>query len=55
MALEIGDGSETWAPLARVVIGGLVTTTMLTLVVIPVMYIIFEEWSDKFKLFFKKA
>lgn len=52
MALEIGDGSETWAPLARVVIGGLSMTTLLTLVFIPVVYIIFEEWSDKFNNFF---
>ncbi|MBN1603683.1 MAG: efflux RND transporter permease subunit [Chitinispirillaceae bacterium] len=52
MALGIGDGSETWAPLARVVIGGLFATTVLTLVFIPVMYIIFEEWSDKFNSFF---
>ncbi|HEX2957803.1 MAG TPA: efflux RND transporter permease subunit [Chitinispirillaceae bacterium] len=52
MALGIGDGSETWAPLARVVIGGLFTTTVLTLVFIPVTYIIFEEWSDKFNSFF---
>ncbi|MBN1577855.1 MAG: efflux RND transporter permease subunit [Chitinispirillaceae bacterium] len=51
LALEIGDGSETWAPLARVVIGGLTMTTLLTLVVIPVVYIIFEEWGDKAKRF----
>jgi HAE1 family hydrophobic/amphiphilic exporter-1 len=56
MALGIGDGSETWAPLARVVIGGLFTTTLLTLVFIPVTYIIFEEWSDKFNAsFFGKS
>ncbi|MBN1309595.1 MAG: efflux RND transporter permease subunit [Chitinispirillaceae bacterium] len=47
LALEIGDGAEMWAPLARAVIGGLVMTTLLTLVVIPVVYIVFEEWSDK--------
>ncbi len=49
MALQIGDGSETWAPLARAVIGGLSMTTVLTLVVIPVVYIIFEEWGDRIK------
>lgn len=49
LALEIGDGSETWAPLARAVIGGLTMTTVLTLVVIPVVYIIFEEWGGKLK------
>ena len=49
LALKIGDGSETWAPLARAVIGGLTMTTILTLVVIPVVYIIFEEWGGKIK------
>jgi hydrophobic/amphiphilic exporter-1 (mainly G- bacteria), HAE1 family len=52
LALEIGEGAETWAPLARSVIGGLIMTTILTLVVIPVVYIIFEEWGEKAKRFF---
>jgi len=43
MSLGIGDGSELQAPLARVVIGGLLTSTMITLVFVPVMYSIFEE------------
>jgi HAE1 family hydrophobic/amphiphilic exporter-1 len=55
MAMKIGSGSETWAPLARAVIGGLTMTTILTLVVIPVMYILFEEWGGKFKRKFFKA
>lgn len=49
LALELGDGSETWAPLAVAVIGGMCATTLLTLVVIPCLYIIFEEWSEKIK------
>ncbi|MBN1759423.1 MAG: efflux RND transporter permease subunit [Chitinispirillaceae bacterium] len=49
LALELGDGAETWAPLARSVIGGLSMTTVLTLVVIPVVYILFEEWSEKIR------
>ncbi|HLV33402.1 MAG TPA: efflux RND transporter permease subunit [Chitinispirillaceae bacterium] len=49
LALEIGDGAETWAPLARAVIGGLTMTTLLTLVVIPVVYILFEEFGGKIK------
>jgi HAE1 family hydrophobic/amphiphilic exporter-1 len=36
MALGIGEGSELQAPLARVVIGGLATSTLITLIVIPV-------------------
>ncbi|MGD9903994.1 MAG: efflux RND transporter permease subunit [Vicinamibacterales bacterium] len=43
MALGIGEGSELQAPLARVVIGGLVTSTLITLVFVPAMYTLFEE------------
>jgi cobalt-zinc-cadmium resistance protein CzcA len=39
MALSQGIGSETQRPLAIVVIGGLVTATLLTLVVLPVLYV----------------
>lgn len=37
-AIATGIGSETQKPLARVVIGGLVTSTILTLLILPVMY-----------------
>jgi HAE1 family hydrophobic/amphiphilic exporter-1 len=43
MALGIGEGSELQVPLARVVIGGLLTSTFITLVVVPVVYTLFEE------------
>ena len=43
MALGIGEGSELQVPLARVVIGGLVTSTLITLVFVPAMYTLFEE------------
>jgi HAE1 family hydrophobic/amphiphilic exporter-1 len=38
LALAIGAGAEMRAPMARAVIGGLVTSTLLTLVVVPVVY-----------------
>jgi len=38
LAFAIGAGAELRAPMARAVIGGLVTSTMLTLVVVPVVY-----------------
>ncbi len=41
MALSTGAGAEVQQPLATVVIGGLVTSTLLTLVVLPVLYAIF--------------
>jgi len=43
MALALGEGSEIQAPLARVVIGGLATSTLITLVFVPTVYTLFEE------------
>ena len=43
MALGIGEGAELQAPLARVVIGGLLASTMVTLVLVPSVYTLFEE------------
>jgi cobalt-zinc-cadmium resistance protein CzcA len=47
MALSQGEGAEVQRPLATVVIGGLVTATMLTLVVLPCLYYIVEINSSK--------
>ena len=54
LAMELGSGSETWTPLARAVIGGLTTTTLLTLVVIPILYILFERLEERIKIFMRK-
>src|SRR4029078_12232787 len=43
MSLGIGEGAELQAPLARVVIGGLAASTLITLVFVPTVYTIFEE------------
>lgn len=43
MALSTGAGAEVQKPLATVVIGGLITATFLTLVVLPLLYIIFSQ------------
>lgn len=47
MALSQGAGAEVQRPLATVVIGGLVTSTLLTLFVLPVLYILFEYFSKR--------
>ena len=47
LALEVGDGAETWAPMARAVIGGMTFSTVLTLVVVPVAYVIVAGWVDR--------
>jgi multidrug efflux pump subunit AcrB len=38
LALALNDGGETQAPMGRAIIGGVITSTLLTLVVVPVMY-----------------
>jgi cobalt-zinc-cadmium resistance protein CzcA len=38
MALNVGTGAEVQRPLATVVIGGIISSTLLTLVVLPVLY-----------------
>jgi cobalt-zinc-cadmium resistance protein CzcA len=43
MALSNGSGAEVQRPLATVVIGGLITATLLTLVVLPILYTYFEK------------
>ncbi|MGO1478766.1 efflux RND transporter permease subunit [Senegalia sp. (in: firmicutes)] len=47
IAIGLGEGSEIQAPMATVVIGGLLVSTILTLVLIPVMYTIFDSLSRK--------
>jgi Cu/Ag efflux pump CusA len=38
LALGLGESGETQAPMGRAIIGGVVTSTLLTLVVVPVLY-----------------
>jgi HAE1 family hydrophobic/amphiphilic exporter-1 len=54
IALSRGEGSESRSPMAVAVIGGLVTSTLLTLVVVPVIYTLFDDVSDVRKLAFWK-
>jgi HAE1 family hydrophobic/amphiphilic exporter-1 len=52
MAIGIGEGAESQAPMGRAVIGGLITSTLLTLVVVPVLYTYLDNlprwWKRKF-------
>jgi HAE1 family hydrophobic/amphiphilic exporter-1 len=48
-ALKIGEGAESRAPMAIAVIGGLITSTLLTLVVVPVVYTLIDDLERKFK------
>jgi HAE1 family hydrophobic/amphiphilic exporter-1 len=55
LALALGQGAEMRAPMARAVIGGLITSTLLTLLVVPVVYTVLDDmggwirrrWKEK--------
>jgi len=47
--LKIGEGAELRAPMAIAVIGGLITSTLLTLVVVPVVYTLVDDLENFFK------
>ena len=48
IALGVGEGAETRAPMGIAVIGGLLTSLVLTLVVVPAAYDIFDDWQEIF-------
>jgi len=50
MAISMGAGAEVQKPLATVVIGGLITATLLTLIVLPILYFYFETGLKKLKI-----
>ncbi len=54
LTLGIGEGAELIAPIGSVVIGGLTLATILTLVVVPVMYTLLDDLSIKIKKKFTK-
>ena len=43
MAMGIGEGSELWQPMGIAIVGGLTVSTLVTLVIIPVMYCVFAS------------
>ena len=46
IAIGAGEGADFRAPLGRAVIGGVITSTILTLLVIPTFYEILTDWRD---------
>src|SRR5436309_8835019 len=46
VAIGYGEGADFRAPLGRAVIGGVIASTVLTLVVIPTVYEILDEWRE---------
>ncbi|MDZ7949649.1 efflux RND transporter permease subunit [Nostoc sp. DedQUE09] len=49
IALGFGAGSELRSPMAVAIAGGLVTSTILSLIVVPVVYTILDDWFPRFK------
>ena len=50
LALGLGTGAELWAPMAIAVIGGLTFATVFTLILIPIIYLFFEQIALKRKI-----
>ncbi len=46
IALGLGPGAEARAPMAHAIIGGVITSTLLTLVVVPIIYDLIHQWSS---------
>ncbi|MEP7181003.1 MAG: efflux RND transporter permease subunit [Betaproteobacteria bacterium] len=49
LALGLGEGGETQAPMGRAIIGGVITSTLLTLVVVPVLYTYLDRLAERRK------
>ncbi|HEN21063.1 MAG TPA: efflux RND transporter permease subunit [Desulfobacteraceae bacterium] len=49
LAIGLGEGGEAQAPMARAVIGGLLSSTFITLIFVPVIYAVFESRLEKKK------
>jgi hydrophobe/amphiphile efflux-1 (HAE1) family protein len=47
LALGLGESGETQAPMGRAIIGGVITSTLLTLVVVPVIYTYLAGWEER--------
>ncbi len=55
LALGLGESGENWGPMARAVMGGLAAETVLTLIVIPIIYSVVEETVEKIRIRFRRA
>jgi HAE1 family hydrophobic/amphiphilic exporter-1 len=54
VALGRGEGADFRSPLGRAVIGGTITSTVLTLFVIPTVYEILDDWREKLGARFRR-
>jgi multidrug efflux pump subunit AcrB len=54
IALGLGAGAELRSPMAVTIVGGLITSTLLSLIVIPVVYAVFDDFRQATKFRLKK-
>ncbi len=47
LSVGVGDGAETWAPMARAVVGGMTVGTLLTLFVVPILYVMVAGAAER--------
>jgi hydrophobe/amphiphile efflux-1 (HAE1) family protein len=55
LALGLGPGAEMRAPMARAVIGGIISSTLLTLVIVPVVYTMIDDFVAKVGGLFRRS
>jgi HAE1 family hydrophobic/amphiphilic exporter-1 len=55
LALGLGEGGEQRAPMGQAVIGGVITSSLLTLIVVPVIYTYLDDLAAWLKRFGKLA
>lgn len=48
MSMGLGAGSEIYAPMGQAIVGGLITSTLITLILIPVLFVTTEKLKNKF-------
>ncbi|MCU6435741.1 efflux RND transporter permease subunit [Undibacterium sp. Jales W-56] len=54
MAIGFSEGAESQAPMGRAVIGGIITSTLLTLLVVPIAYTYLDKWGRQVQGYFSR-
>ncbi len=55
MAIGVGAGGEMLAPMGRAVIGGVITSTLLTLLIVPVLYTYIYGFTERVKAYWRRG